>query len=56
MSMIIGWAIDQTESVENTQPLPQQNQQSMLRRLMGEKNRLKAERAWFLSRGEESGA
>ena len=41
---------------ENTPLLPQQNQHSILRRLMGEKNRLKAERARLLSVGEESEA
>jgi hypothetical protein len=55
-SVITGGAIDQAEYIENTQALPQRNQPSVLRRLMGEKNRLKAERARFLSIGEESGA
>jgi hypothetical protein len=33
---------------------PSEISPSVLRRLMGEKNRLKVERAWFLSIGEES--
>jgi hypothetical protein len=45
-----------TVDSENTPLLPQKISTSLLRRLLGRKNRLKAERAWFLSAGEESGA
>jgi hypothetical protein len=46
--MITRCALDQAECIENTLALPQRNQHSILRRLIGEENRLKAERARFL--------
>jgi len=51
-TMITRCALDQAECIENTLALPHQISTLILRRLMGEKNRLKAERAWFLSRRE----
>jgi hypothetical protein len=56
ISVITGCIIDHTECAENTHALPQEISTFILRRLMGEKNRLKAERARFLSAGEESKA
>jgi hypothetical protein len=47
--MITRCALDQAECIENTLALPHQISTLILRRLMGEKNRLKAERAWFLT-------
>jgi hypothetical protein len=46
--VISGWTIDQTDCLENTQALPQRNHHSILRWLLGGKNRLKVERARFL--------
>jgi hypothetical protein len=56
ITVIIRYALDQAECNENTQALPQQNQYSSSAKAFGGKNRLKAERARFLSSGEESEA
>jgi hypothetical protein len=54
--MITRCAIDQVSALKTRSLRPREISTSILRRLLGGKNRLKAERARFLSGGEESGA